>query len=159
MRDLLSSRWTLALKVVFPAIWLLGFGGVSLMISIERGDVGLGLLFAVVAAVGLAVCARTLLPLKRVVAESDGLRVSNFVRETRIAYGDIASVREWFWYPRTIEIRLFRASVFGDRILFVPFAPFVPRSSNDHTATKFLKKQAGLGERGPSSPPKQAPRT
>lgn len=115
----LSSSLTFVYKVLFPAIWIPGFGlGAWLTWQQRVPEFPLFLLAWIVgSAVILALC----LPLKRVSADADQLQVSNFLREISLPLRDVVDVTENRWiniHPVTIHLRDERGV--AHRVTFMP---------------------------------------
>lgn len=135
MSRTLSSRATPLLKFVLPPFWIGAAGYVIglLWMHPERvlGEAGSaagtlalqGLFFALVIG-SLLILWAFVLPLKRVQLAADGLRVSNFVRETTIPFSAIARVRQ-NWLPtfRLITLDMRAQTPLGRRVIFMPAVP------------------------------------
>jgi hypothetical protein len=128
---MLSSRMTFFMKVVFPSVWIAGFGAATALLWAQPGTPDTTkrqfLLAAVVGSVLILwSCAR----LKRVYADDNCLHISNFQTEITVPFGMIAEVTENGWiniHPVTIHLR--ERTPFGRRITFMPksrltFAPW-----------------------------------
>ena len=126
---MLSSAQTFWMKFVFPTIWIsmFGLGTVAMLLGAFRGTdntappEAMKWSFLAVWIVGTAFiywgCAR----LKRVRIDESAIYVSNYLKEIRIPFDDIAHVTENRWiniHPVTVHFR--SATAFGDRIVFMP---------------------------------------
>jgi hypothetical protein len=131
----LSNRLTFFHKLVFPTLWLAGWGAVTVVFAPERG---LFLPFAAAWIVAALLLRATSLRLKTVVATRDGLVVGNFRREVLVPYEQIADVREnKLVGGRLVTVELRSEGAFGSRFVFVPYTAFVVFA--DHPAAIFIK--------------------
>jgi hypothetical protein len=125
----LSSAQTFWMEFVFPTIWIsmFGLGTFAMFLGAFRGTHNTAppeaMKWSFLAAwiVGTAFiywgCAR----LKRVRINESAIYVSNYRKEIRIPFDDIAHVTENRWiniHPVTVHFR--SATAFGDRIVFIP---------------------------------------
>ena len=132
MQRTLSFRHTGLLKFALPPIWLgiVSYGVWQLwsrpedvLVDYDAGPATAALtwLFLALVAVSLLVMFAFVLPLKRVRLAPDGLRVSNYVREINIPFGEIARVRQ-NWLPtfRLVTLDLRTETPLGRRVIFMP---------------------------------------
>ena len=118
----LSSAQTFLVKFIPPAIWIGGFGFISVgRLFSKREDLGssLGsfLLWLVMSAFIYWTCAR----LKKVSVDDHNLYVSNYFREIAIPLSYITQVTENVWInhePVTVHLQF--STEFGDTIVFMP---------------------------------------
>jgi hypothetical protein len=125
MQRTLSSAWTFIEKIVFPVVWIGGFGLGTGALYIGKGGappppemkkvflggwlLGSGFIYWF--------CVR----LKRVRIDDEALYISNYLKEVRVPLRDIAEVSENRWvniHPVTIEFR--SDTEFGRSIMFMP---------------------------------------
>ena len=165
MERLLSSRWTFFQKFLFPALWVAGFGLVTLLFFVDPADVvydgvrggappGVGWIFLAAWLAGGALVLWVSLPLQRVRLVDDALLVSNFARELRVPFGMIAEVRQNRWVSaRPITVRL-RADVpgLGRRFTFIPPTRLRFAVWREDPEVAELRRLAGL--RGPEGAPR-----
>ncbi|HEX6373973.1 MAG TPA: hypothetical protein VF006_33905 [Longimicrobium sp.] len=132
-----SSVSTLVLKFVWPAGWLGGMGYLNVLAF--TGSPGLRWgggqtdpawgrpLLIGLFALGMYVALRVSAPLKRVHLVPGGLCVSNYFREIRVPWTDVARgvVHGGFGGRRSpvVELELRRRSAFGSRISLLPASP------------------------------------
>ncbi len=117
----LSTRFTLTHKVVMPIVWVGFFGvGTAVLLLQHSPDHQRVLAFIVALVLGAFIFWNWGIPLKRVIATDDGLRVSNFRREALVPYGQIATVRE-SKIVNTVTVDLNAPSIFGTRVVFRPY--------------------------------------
>jgi hypothetical protein len=120
---------TFSTKVVFPVIWISGFGLVSLLLWL--GDLRgrdnlpppeqLKLIFLAVWIFGTVFVLWLCTGLKRVRIDSRRLYVSNYLREVTLPFDDIIDVTQNRWINiRPVTIHLRNATMFGDQITFMP---------------------------------------
>jgi hypothetical protein len=107
---------------------------------------------------GLILFWKTYGSLKRVVAEKDGLRVSDCFREEVVPYSTVASIAEWRWWsPRITSVKFRRPSRFGSGVLFVSYAPLMMGDLREHPVTTFIRERAqravvAASHQGPDGP-------
>lgn len=131
---MLSSPLTFVFKVVFPAVWISGFGaGTVLMWLVPTDDPEEPpvLVFTVGWVLGSACLLWMTRNLKVVGLDGDWLWISNFRRWVPVALREIESVDE---LPRLnvhpIILYLDRRSAFGKRIIFMPRGRGLPSVSH-----------------------------
>lgn len=151
MPKTLSSAQTFLMKVVFPTLWITGFGlgTLSLWLGVMHGKNGspppdaMKLHFLVIWIVGTAFILWTCAGLKRVRVDSKSLYVSNYLREITIPLSVIEDITENRWvniHPVTIYFR--NVTEFGQRITFMPTIRFFGLWSS-HPVVAELKLLAG----------------
>jgi hypothetical protein len=115
----LSSAWTFWTKFLFPAIWILGFGYVTLFWS--GGPPETKFVFLVVWIVGTTSILWVYVGLKRVRMDEQQLYVSNYIQEIHIPFSAITEVKQNRWInSRPITIYFRDATQFGDKVTFMP---------------------------------------
>ena len=118
----LSSRMTFSTKVVFPTVWIFGFGAITAaMWTIDGGPPQRKLDFLVAFVAGAITFWLVCIPLKQVRAHDGNLYISNFRKEVSVTLASVAAVSENHWiniHPVTIHLR--RQTAFGNRIVFMP---------------------------------------
>lgn len=129
MERTLSARHTGILKFVLPPIWiaLVGYAIWQLWSrpqDLLDGGAATGALkwvLLILVAASLVVLFAFVVPLKRVRLAPDGLRVSNYLREVTVPFGQIARVRQ-SWLPtfRLITVDLRTETPLGRRVVFMP---------------------------------------
>lgn len=131
---ILSSSWTFFFKLFFPALWITGFGGATVLIWLSPADDPEGapaLGYAAVWAVGSACLLWLTRNLKEVGLDGEWLWVSSFLGWVPIALRDVEAVEE---LPRLnihpIILYLDRKTPFGGRIVFMPRGPCLPFRSH-----------------------------
>jgi hypothetical protein len=128
------------MKIIFPALWIPGWGFATLMAFISSdADPGAKpfLLFGWV--VGSAFIYWTGIRLKEVSVDDNFLYVSNYLKEVSIPLSDIYDVTENVWiniHPVTIHLK--SPSDFGDKITFMPKTRFFAFFSS-HPVVRELK--------------------
>ena len=143
MKRRLSSRQTVLVKFIFPALWipLFGFGTLSMFLNEFEGPAPPPkwiFLFAWVA--GAVFVWWNGVRLKRVSVDDNFLYVSNYLKEIAIPLSDIHDVTENRWvniHPVTILLK--SSSEFGDKIVFMPTARFFAFFSS-HPVVSELKE-------------------
>jgi len=115
----LSSAWTFWTKFLFPAIWILGFGYLTLFWS--GGPPETKFVFLVVWIVGTTSILWVYVGLKRVRMDEQQLYVSNYIQEIHIPFSAITEVKQNRWInSRPITIYFRDATQFGDKVTFMP---------------------------------------
>jgi hypothetical protein len=119
-----SSRLTFFYKVIFPVIWISGFG--LGMISVELAHnppLGVKFPFAAGWVLGTVCLVWLCAPLKRVRADDRALYVSNYLKEISVPVGLIDRVTENRWINiHPVTIHLSADTEFGRKIVFMPKA-------------------------------------
>jgi hypothetical protein len=125
----LSSAATFVMKMIFPVVWLLGFGAGTLglwlgVIPIAEGSVfpqASKWIFLGFFGFGVATLVQTCLPLKRVRLTQDALLVSNYWRELHIPLRDVYEVTEKRWLNVClVAVHVRHPIAFGRRVVFLP---------------------------------------
>lgn len=146
-----SSAQTFLMKVIFPILWIGGFGAgtVSLWLDAMPGSSGAGApawmkwQFLVMWLAGAAFIGWSCGRLKRVRVDREFLYVSNFRREITVPLNAIEAVTENRWiniHPVTLRFRV--PTEFGQSITFMPTARFFGWSS--HPVVQELRDAAHL---------------
>lgn len=157
----LSSSFTFGYKLVFPTIWLAGFGGATLFLIagsitklwrrevIPRELVLMTIMFSIGLAAGLAFFSMLSFPLKHVSVRGDALRVEGLKEKVDVLLSDIAEVHGFKWTnPELITLVLKRETPFGRKIKFTPGYRLLKMS--DHpvvTELEALVKEANQSPR------------
>lgn len=152
MLKTLSSVQTFFMKMLFPPVWILGFGFVTLNLWLGdmQGKTGAlpsdamrwKFLGAWIIGTGFILWACT--GLKRVRADSDNLYVSNYFREISVPLVMITDVTENRWvsiHPVMVHFR--SVTTFGQKITFMPRIDFFGLWRS-HPVVAELKHLAGL---------------
>ena len=135
----LSSAQTFLMKVIFPVLWIGGFGAgtLSLWLAAMHGPGGSGApswmrwQFLVTWLAGAAFIGWSCARLKRVRIDREFLYVSNYRREIAVPLSAIEAVTENRWiniHPVTVRFRV--PTEFGQAITFMPTARFWGWSSH-----------------------------
>lgn len=147
----LSSAQTFLMKVIFPAVWICGFGAgtLGLWFGAMRGPGGTGAppfmkwQFLAAWVAGSAFILWCCASLKRVRIDREFLYVSNYRREIMVPLSTIEAVTENRWiniHPVTVRFRV--PTEFGQQIKFMPTARFWGWSS--HPVVAELRSAAHL---------------
>lgn len=117
----LSTKATLFIKVIFPAIWLIGFGLGALVAPFESEKTELQIILPASWFFGLALCAWLCFPLKQVTLLGDALVIRGLWTEDRVPLSNIESVSSCvFTSPETITLKFRNPCVFDSKIRFAP---------------------------------------
>src|SRR5215216_5278543 len=124
MKRRISSLATFLMKVIFPALWITGFGLGTLAMFLGEYKGGVespkwAFLFAWIA--GSVFIYWGCIRLKVVSIDDDYLYISNYIKEMRVPLSDIYDVTENRWvniHPVTIHLK--SPSAFGANIVFMP---------------------------------------
>ena len=125
----ISSAQTFIMKLVFPILWIsgFGFGTASLWLNFMHGKNGapppgeMKFMFLIMWLAGTAFIIWSCARLKRVRVDDKHLHVSNYRREISIPLSLIADVTEIRWiniHPVTVHFR--KDTEFGRSITFMP---------------------------------------
>jgi hypothetical protein len=119
-----SSRLTFIYKVIFPVIWISGFG--LGMINVELAHnlpLAVKFTFAGCWVLGTVFIMWLCTPLKRVRTDNSALYVSNYLKEISVPVGLIDCVTENRWINiHPVTIHLSADTEFGRKIVFMPKA-------------------------------------
>lgn len=131
MNEKISSSMTLYYKVLFPLLWITGFGGVTIAMWLGKfnhpsqppNDVKLLFLFAWV--IGSLFLLRDTVRLKVVSLDNNDLVIKNFVKVIRVPLRNINHISESrLMRPKTITVTVYPPNDFGEKITFIPKARF-----------------------------------
>ena len=149
----LSSAQTFLMKVLFPAVWISGFGLGTLWLwlgtmhgkngALPPDEMKWQFLLAWIA--GSAFILWGCAGLKRVRMDSVNLYISNYLREISVPLTMISDVTENRWiniHPGTIHFR--NATRFGQKVTFMPTIRLFGLWSSHPVVTE-LRRHAGLG--------------
>jgi hypothetical protein len=121
-RRTISSSQTFLMKVIFPILWIAGFGiGTLGLWSNPSARSEMQLQFLAAWVIGSACILWICAPLKRVRIDATTMYVSNYVQECAIPLNAIERVSEVRWvniHPVTVYFR--SKTPFGDHIRFMP---------------------------------------
>ena len=149
----LSSAWTFPAKLIFPVLWISGFGlGTALLWldafhgrNNELPPPIMKFLFLGMWLVGSSLILWLHVGLKRVCVDGRQLVVSNYLREICIPFAAVRDVSQNRWLNiRPITIYLRYVTVFGDQITFIPKQRIALRFWRDDPVVDELKRSAGL---------------
>jgi hypothetical protein len=124
----ISALSTTYHKLIFPALWTIGFGMGTLMIWIGSFSDKAGhktpsdakLLFLVFWIAGTLFNIWFSLRVKHVWLEDDHLIIKNFKEKKIVPVWQIEEVTETrFWRPKMIKIKLKEPTIWGDQIVFI----------------------------------------
>ena len=118
----LSSRYTFFAKVIFPILWIGGFGaGTIALWASDNAPSQMKWAFLAVLIVGSLSIWWSSMRLKRVRVDGKTLYVSNYRQEIALPLGSVERVSENRWiniHPVTLYFR--RPTDFGSKIVFMP---------------------------------------
>ena len=132
-------------KVIFPVVWIGGFGLGTLALWSSHGAQQPKYQFLVFWVAGTAFILWACAGLKRVRIDDRFLYISNYQNEISVPFDMIADVTEIRWisnHPVTIHFR--SPTEFGTTITFMPKARFTFSSWTSHPVVAELKKLARL---------------
>jgi hypothetical protein len=118
----LSSRLTYFTKVIFPIVWIVGFGAATAAMWVSNGMPNqTKWAFLAVLIVGALsfwwICA----PLKKVRIDGSTLYVSNYLKEIALPLDIVERITENRWVNfRPVTLYFRRFTDFGDKIVFMP---------------------------------------
>jgi hypothetical protein len=143
------------MKVLFPAIWIAGFGIGTLGIWLDmfHGQGGtlppdpVKWLFLATWIAGTACILWVCAALKRVRVDARSLYLSNYLREITVPLTMIAEVTEDWWInPHRVTVHFRTTTEFGQRITFMPTTRFFGLWSS-HPVVAELKQLARCDSR------------
>jgi hypothetical protein len=126
MRKRISSSWTYFYKRIFPALWIIGFGTLTVWLwignwkgqGVQPGGLRWIALLAWGGGAGFLLWYSRML--KEVWLYEDQLIVSDYYAEERVPLRQVEEVKETrFWNPKLIRLRLRRAGRWGNCIAFI----------------------------------------
>jgi len=146
MNEKLSSDWTVFYKVIFPLLWISGFGFGALLLWIGSFDqtnpppADMKWTFLFVWITGSSFILWFALRLKSVMLKDKSLIVKDYFKETVIPILSVNDVRESrFMNPKVIKLSLYPESEFGDKVVFIPKLKFY-NPFGQHPVVKQLKQ-------------------
>ncbi len=127
MKRTISSSQTFIMKVLFPLVWITGFGigTLTMFINPSNDTDAMKWQFLFGWIIGSAVIFLLGVRLKKVSIDGSSLYISNYLKEISVPLADIERVTENVWiniHPVTIHLK--SSSEFGGSILFMPKARF-----------------------------------
>lgn len=131
MDDKLSYSMTFYYKVLFPLLWIGGFGFSTLAMWLNsftqpsQPPQDVKFLFLFFWIIGSAVLLRDALRLKSVSLEKDDLVVRNFIRVIRVPLRNINHISESrLMRPKTVSLTVSPPCEFVEKVTFIPIAKF-----------------------------------
>jgi hypothetical protein len=141
----ISSSLTFVTKLVFPTIWISGFGCGTLSLWLrDPSHVGyVALQFAVAWIIGAALLWWCCVGLKKVLVDEEVLYISNYYREISVPLRNIRTVTQSLWIsPHPVIITFHTATELGKRIKFMPEHKFA--FWRDDSIVDELRQLAGI---------------
>ena len=142
-RQSLSSMLTIIYKVIFPTVWLGGFGigTIAMVLSEPRPDWG----FAIALLIGFLMFYFFCFPLKSVEIDQSYLYMSNYIKTVQVPFSQIEEVTE----SRLINIhpvwvKFKTPTEFGSTIVFMPYFHFGSIFMMSHPVVAKLRELARL---------------
>jgi hypothetical protein len=123
MKRQLSGYLTIPVKIIIPALWILNWGAIVLMllIGVDERTRTPPILFFVFGGVVTVILYFAAVKYMKVGVDEKSLYVSNYLKEISIPLSDIADVTESLWargHPVTVYLKT--TSPFGKKISFLP---------------------------------------
>ncbi len=146
MHELLSSKFTLFYRYIWPAAWLASLLVLGLLfLAGQWGDgpplTGVGVAYGVVAAHYFFFLRR----LRRVIAKDDGLLVSDHRREVLVPWSNVARLRGNRWSRHgLIIVKLRSPTALGRKVSFLPYQKAWLPIWREHPAARVIQERAGL---------------
>jgi len=137
----LDSRFTIFWKVIFPIIWVSGMAALCMFGAMK--DAEFLAITAPIFATGFLWMFLTNFKYKRVVAQGNALRVSNFIHEITVPYSQVLRVKQTNLL-RFATIYLKESTRFGANIVFLPNKYYYLIPWRVHPSTKLILERAGL---------------
>ena len=152
----ISSAQTFIMKLVFPTLWIsgFGFGTASLWLDFMHGEnetspaSEMKFIFLIMWLAGTAFILWSCARLKRVRLDDKHIYVSNYRREISIPLSLIANVTELRWiniHPVTIHLR--KETEFGRSITFMPTIRFFALWSSHPIVTELTQLSRQMAPR------------
>ena len=128
MNRQLSSQWTFFYKVVFPTIWIGGFGlgTVIMFISPDGWKVNpdvreIRWIFLLALIVGAVFIYWSCMRMKKVWLAQNSFIISNYLKEISVPLQQVERVSgSILMTPELVWVHFRRPTVFGERIVFMP---------------------------------------
>jgi len=146
MIEKLSSSWTFYYKVVFPIVWISGFGIGTLLLWLGKFDqpetapAEMKWLFLFGWLVGSGFILRLALRLKTVTLNGDTLIIKNYSQVDKVPLSSINGISETrLMNPKMIKLNLYPPCVFGEKVVFIPKLKF-HNPFGQHPIVKQLKE-------------------
>lgn len=121
-RAVLSSRLTFVTKVIFPMVWIGGFGAGTIAVWASNNTTDqMKWGFLAVLIVGALSIWWSCVRLKKVSVDGSALYVSNFLKEIALPFDVVDRVSENRWINiRPVTLYFRRFTDFGNKIVFMP---------------------------------------
>lgn len=121
-RDVLSSRLTFVTKVIFPIVWIGGFGAGALAVWASNSATDqMKRAFLATLIVGSLSIWWTCVRLKKVCVDGGTLYVSNYLKKIALPFDIVERVTENRWINiRPVTLYFRRSTDFGSKIVFMP---------------------------------------
>jgi hypothetical protein len=155
MNEKLSSSMTFYYKVLFPFLWISGFGAGTIAMWLgkfnqpSQSPDDPRLIFLVVWIAGSLFLLIDTIRLKAVMLDKDVLVVKNFVKVIRVPLRSIKHISESrLMRPKTITLTVYPTCDFGEKITFIPKAKFQMtfKLFSEHPIVVKLRELAGIQE-------------
>jgi hypothetical protein len=146
MIEKLSSSWTIFYKIVFPIIWISGFGIGTLLlwlVKFEQPQVPpaeIKWMFLIIWLVGSGFILWIALRLKTVTLNGNALIIKNYGQEDTVQLSSINGISETrLINPKMIKLSFYPPCVFGEKVFFIPKSKFY-NPFGQHPIVKQLKE-------------------
>ena len=125
--QVVSSRWSLALKLLLPTFWFCFFGGATVALffmpleAIQEPFTPMSARLIMLSFLlsSAAIYYMVFLPIKWVAMDTEKMYVSNFFKSYQYSYDSIKLVEETkFLFWNRVRIHFHESAVFGDSITF-----------------------------------------
>lgn len=147
----ISSAMTVFMKIIFPAIWITGFGAGTLALWLCAPGVGrqapppeMKYFFSAIWIAGSGLVLFFSTPLKRVRVDNANLYISSYSREITVPLRQVRAVTENVWInTHPVTIHFHDSTEFGSKITFMPRHRF-PGFLRSHPIAQELRRLAGI---------------
>ena len=155
MNEKISSSTTFYYKVLFPFLWITGFGAGTIAMWLGKFNQPSHptddprLIFLVFWIAGSLFLLIDTIRLKTVSLDKDVLVIKNFVRVIKVPLRNIKHISESrLMRPKTITLTVYPTSEFGERITFIPQAKFqaIFNIFSEHPIVMKLRELTGIQE-------------
>jgi hypothetical protein len=154
----ISSNMTIFYKLIFPILWIGGFGvgAVGLFSSVFAGSQGKAVpdaikwQFLAILVLGSAFIYWACVRLKRVTLRDGNLLISNFRTTVVVPIADIERVTENRWINiHPVTLHFFRETEFGKQVVFMPKIRFCGFLSSHPVVQELREAAARSSEHNP----------
>ena len=139
MKRTISSPVTFIYKVIFPSVWIGGFGLGTVLMFLLSDDRAWGWMSLIALCLGTGGLSFLCFPLKTVEIAGDDLAISNFFKTIKVPLSRISDVTECRWInSHPVWVHFKETTEFGTKIMFMPGGRVWPFTA--HPIVRELKR-------------------